>query len=133
MVRETSFCMRGSEYEIHNGSECRENLTVQCSALHTDITLSKAEETLRRGFRKNGRVFMGRDAMRCSLPDTAVTLMHSQLLWLPVGDLHKTRPANIPQKMRERLTRPHPSLRRCGQVNGVCWKGGHIVPRCNHR
>lgn len=60
MVRETSFCMRGSEYEIHNGSECRENLTVQSSALHTDITLSKAEETLRERVQKEQKGFHGK-------------------------------------------------------------------------
>lgn len=48
LVREVSFCMRGNEYEIHNGSECGgENLTVPVLSPTRLHHLSKAEEPLR--------------------------------------------------------------------------------------
>ena len=110
--------MRESEYEIHNGSECRENLTVGCSALHAYITLPKAEGTLRERDQKEWKSFAGKGCHEAlsSGRDTAVTLLNSQLLWLPVREQHKTRPANIPQGRKARLTRPHPSLRRLGKL-----------------
>lgn len=84
MVREASFCMRGREYEIRNGSECGENLTVQCLVLHTDITLSKAEETLKERVQKEPKSFDGKGCRE---------VLSSQLLHYTAAMVTCRRPA----------------------------------------
>lgn len=45
----------------------------------------------------------------------AVVLRGSQQLWLPMEDLHKTRPLTFQHGWRRGLLRPHTSLKSCGQ------------------